>query len=387
SQYSNFASTTVNILTATGSWTNGYGIEDPSNKTLNQTNATGTYSEFEYAIKTTSNVISGPYCFRLTDNGSAGDFTYTEYPEITIDFFPTELTQYNTTHETVIPTGSTTDDGVSTNIYLDFEVASATTSDTITPKVEVRNVNTAFSGAITHTGTSFKYDPDIPRYRSFPSTIYDSANKRMIMFGGKDDTLTYVNDVWELKLPSTENPNPQWKELFPSGTAPEERSAVAVIYDARNQRMVTFGGITTGGDDFLDFWELTLPSSGDGAWTELSPVGTIPTARYTEAIYDAEHQRMMIFGGWDGVSDHKDIYEITLPGVGQNGTSKKLADTPANMEARSEHSIVYDPVNQRMIVVGGNTANASVCSGACLADIWELTLPSSGDGAWIKRTP
>ena len=85
SQYSNYASTTENILTgsSTLTWVNGYGIEDSSNITPNQTNATGTYSEFEYAIKATENILgSSTYCFRLTDDGDADDFTYTKYPEI-----------------------------------------------------------------------------------------------------------------------------------------------------------------------------------------------------------------------------------------------------------------------------------------------------------------
>ena len=43
------------------------------------------FSEIEYAIKSTTNITTGQsYCFRVTNSGSATNFTYTTYPQISV---------------------------------------------------------------------------------------------------------------------------------------------------------------------------------------------------------------------------------------------------------------------------------------------------------------
>ncbi|MEK7212308.1 MAG: glycine-rich domain-containing protein, partial [Patescibacteria group bacterium] len=59
------------------------------NTLSNETNVTsipaGSYSEFEYSLKSTLNAVPGTqYCFRLTNGGSTSTFTYTNIPRITL---------------------------------------------------------------------------------------------------------------------------------------------------------------------------------------------------------------------------------------------------------------------------------------------------------------
>ena len=85
SQYSNNDNITSGFLPQTGIWTNGKGVADPSNQTANYSLTDGYYTEFEYAIQATANATSGAYyCFRLTNNGSFENFTYSVYPELQI---------------------------------------------------------------------------------------------------------------------------------------------------------------------------------------------------------------------------------------------------------------------------------------------------------------
>ena len=379
SKYANGASTTVGFLAAVGTFATGTAVENPSNKTSVYDLATSTYTEFEYALKVTNYASdSATYCFRLTNNGTTTNFKYTIYPEITLNL-PLNLTQYGSDHNTIIPVGGNT---ASTTVYLDFDVNGATSTDVLTPKVEVRDINTSFSNTLTATGTSFRYDPRVPRSRDYPSFVYDPDNHRAILFGGKDDTGTRVNDTWELLLPTKLRPNPIWRELSPGGTLPEGRNAAAFIYDARYKRLIVFGGYGQSSGALGDFWALDFSTTTQGNWHQFSPTGTLPAARYlSSAIYDSANQRMIIFGGYDGNKDYNDTWEITLPQDIDNSTSTQLNPGGTLPSARDSHSTIYDAPNKRLILFGGYDGSNS------LNDTWELNFSTTTDGNWRQLSP
>ncbi len=104
--------TAVPSSTSTGPWTMDWssnvadnslttdsaGIADPANKTFvpgyvktssNQTPAitltNSQFTELEYSVRSTSNVVTGSnYCFRVTNAGDASKFTYTVQPQISV---------------------------------------------------------------------------------------------------------------------------------------------------------------------------------------------------------------------------------------------------------------------------------------------------------------
>jgi hypothetical protein len=281
--------------------------------------------------------------------------------------------QYELDHETKIATGGST---TNTSVFLDFSVTAGDAGDVITPKVEVRDIATSFTGTATHIGEAFDFNPAVPRFRTYPATIYDSANHRMIVFGGKNDDGVYQNDVWELKLPDSEVDKPIWRQLSPSGTPPSARNAMVHVYDSTYQRLIIFGGFD--GSALGGFFSLTLPSSGDGAWSSFTPGGSLPANRYnSDGIFDSLNQRMIVFGGYS-TADNNDAWKITLPSDLSGSASTLLAPTGTKPAVRSEHSIVYDSANQRMILFAGWGSSRT-------NDVWQLTIPSdSNDGAWSQ---
>jgi hypothetical protein len=185
-----------------------------------------------------------------------------------------------------------------------------------------------------------------------------------------------LNDVWELQLEG----QPNWKELFPTGTPPQGRLAGAAAYDVLRQRFVGFGG-TRGLP--VDTWVLDL--SGPPEWSTVNSSGPAPPGSYGMAsIYDHVGDRMIIFGG--STSDayfgcHNDTWELKLHG--QTPNWHRLTPQGTLPSPRRTMASIYDPVRDRMIIYGGwdGTASAS----AFLGDTWALSL--HGAPEWTQLDP
>jgi hypothetical protein len=215
------------------------------------------------------------------------------------------------------------------------------------------------------------------------SAIYDPVRDRMVVFGGSSsDSPDYLNDVWALSLAGT----PAWTQLTPSGTPPTGRVYHSAIYDPVRDRMVVFGGYYydyhDGVSHYLnDVWVLSL--AGTPAWTQLTPSGTPPTGRDNHsAIYDPVRDRMVVFGGayYDGSSYYlNDAWVLSLTGA---PVWMELAPTGSLPSARSGHSAIYDPVRDRMVVFGGAYYDGL---GYYLNDAWALSL--AGAPVWMELAP
>jgi len=208
-----------------------------------------------------------------------------------------------------------------------------------------------------------------PSTRAGHSAIYDSVRDRMVVFGGYSGS--DLNDVWALSLAGP----PAWTQLTTSGTPPSARYSHSAIYDPGRDRMVVFGGGNSISPYYLnDVWALSL--AGPPAWTQLIPSGTLPTARdLHSAIYDPVRDRMVVFGGHDGTNGRNDVWALSLAGT-PAWTQLTPSGTPPS--ARYDHSAIYDPVRDRMVVLGGY-------SSSYLNDVWALSL--AGTPVWTQLTP
>ncbi len=210
----------------------------------------------------------------------------------------------------------------------------------------------------------------MPPPRRLHGTVYDPGRDRLILFGGYDGV--FYNDVWTLSFSGV----PAWTPLVTAGTPPAPRADFPMIYDPVGDRVIVFGGydgVSAPSNRRRDVWALSL--AGTPTWTEF-PVADGPTARSGHrGIYDPVRQRMLVFGGYD-VAYLNDVWALSLTSTPAWTRLMPVGFPPA---PRAEHSLVYDPGHDRMLMFGG--ADEFRDDG----DLWAFAL--SGDGRWSQLFP
>lgn len=217
--------------------------------------------------------------------------------------------------------------------------------------------------------------PPVARFSH--TAIYDPVRDRMIIYGGIDQLSCNpgalpFGDVWALSLSGT----PAWTKLAPAGTPPTARLDQTAIYDPIRDRMVVYGGLTGGfcwcdcGTLFNDTWALSL--DGAPAWSLITASGPTNTAgRYAHsAIYDATRDRMIIFGGTSLNYGHQTLNDTWALPLGEGGSWSPLAPGGVAPDWRVNHTAIYDPQNDRMVVFAGQTP-------AFTRDAWSLYMNSA----------
>jgi len=259
----------------------------------------------------------------------------------------------------------------------------------------------------------------LPDARIGPAVCYDATRGRMLVAGGSNFTV-YDADLWALDLTTI-----AWAKLSPGGQALSSRTAATAVYDPANDRVVVFGGRNATAplsDEVLlylssnpvlatppsarlshklsldpahhraivfggilsdtktlanDAYVLDLASAAP-QWSKLAPATPAPPARSDQAqVYDPLNDRLIVFGGRGASAFLNDLWQYSF--VTNRWDQPGQANLPPS--ARIAAATVYDPVGQRMILVGGVTSN-----GVALSDVWSLSL----DGArpqWTNLTP
>ena len=155
-----------------------------------------------------------------------------------------------------------------------------------------------------------------------------------------------------------------WTQLSPTGGPPNARHQHSAVWDDLNNVMYVFAGDDTGAGFVNDLWE--YDPSGN-TWTQLSPTGGPPVARVGHsAAWDTTSSAMYVFGGDTSSGDANDAWEYDPSG--NTWTDLSPSTRP---DARTEHSAVWDDLNNVMYVFGG-------FGSARLNDLWEFDLPAAG---------
>jgi len=205
-----------------------------------------------------------------------------------------------------------------------------------------------------------------PAARSGASMIYEPSNDRFVVFGGYHDYV-YLNDLWQLEVGTA----PAWTALGATGGPPSQRDSHSAIYDAARGRMIVYGGTLFYGAD--EGWTLDL--TGAPVWSPLPIHFDRPDARRgASVIVDHAGQRLVLFGG--GAPNNE---AWVAPLQGPLLWTKWVTDgTPP--PARRHHSSILDPVRRRMIVFGGSGSGGNL-----LNDVWALSL--DGSPVWTSLNP
>jgi hypothetical protein len=88
-----------------------------------------------------------------------------------------------------------------------------------------------------------------PSARYSHAMAYDSAAKKIFLFGGKTDSNVALNDLWEWD-------GNDWKLLMEQ-TPPKPRYDHGLVYDVKRNKTILYGGFD-GKEWFEDTWELTF---------------------------------------------------------------------------------------------------------------------------------
>jgi Galactose oxidase, central domain/Kelch motif len=213
------------------------------------------------------------------------------------------------------------------------------------------------------------------------SAVLDTAKDRMIVFGGYTFTpdsppAAHFNDVWYLTSAFSTSPNLTWQKATTAGTPPNPRGGHSAVLDSVNNRMMVFGG----SEGFAnpvdnDVWVLENANGvgGTPTWVKLSPSGPLPAARYNHsAVYNPTSNRMIVFGGNDGSSvEFHDVWVLENAN-GLGGTPTWINSVPQSsspIAARESFAAVYDVTNNTMIVFGG----FNTFTGTFYSDTWTLS--------------
>jgi hypothetical protein len=193
-----------------------------------------------------------------------------------------------------------------------------------------------------------------PRPRYGQSAALDAQGRVLISHGFSDQGR--FDDTWAFDVAGA-----HWVNLTPtSGPRPLKRCLHALIYEATADRMLLYGGCSSGFGPCPqgDLWAFDLKTT---TWIELTPQGAAPTARSNVSLaYDVATQTLFLFGGKTEREASAETWSYEL---GNNMWMQlERAEEPS---ARSSQATSYDTQTQRALIFGGLTADGSS------ADLWE----------------
>ncbi|MCA9923644.1 MAG: hypothetical protein KC421_14800 [Anaerolineales bacterium] len=190
--------------------------------------------------------------------------------------------------------------------------------------------------------------------------VYDSSRNQIILFGGSDSADTALAETWEYDIND-------WEPLSPT-TSPPARTNHTLVYDANQNKTILFGG-NDGTTYFNDMWTF------DGAdWDPVTIYGDPPAARTLHGMaYNPDDNKLYLFGGRDSSGNElADLWSF-------DPTTNIWTDiTAAGPSARQAHSLVYDTVQQALILVGG----VSDSGDTTYNDTWHYD-----NGSWTMASP
>jgi hypothetical protein len=199
-----------------------------------------------------------------------------------------------------------------------------------------------------------------PSGRLSPAMVYDSARGRIVLFGGDNNTTTFLGDTWEYDGAAS-----TWKQVTTTGSPPARQSH-AMIYDSARHRVVLFGGAASSGA-LGDTWEYDGTTA---TWTMITTSGGPAPREYHAMAYDSARARVVLFGGLPALAD---AWEYD----GSTATWTQIAPT-RGPPGRQRHAMVYDSARARVVLFGGRNFTG------VLGDTWEY------DGAsitWNESEP
>jgi hypothetical protein len=147
----------------------------------------------------------------------------------------------------------------------------------------------------------------MPPLRSDHVTVWDGKGNRMLVWGGYDGQLAFLDStVWALEFATGV---PVWVQLPIDGRSPTSRAQAAWVFDEVARKLYVFGGQPADSTLLNDLWVLDVDSL---TWTELDSglSAMAPEKRSSASLVLAKSiNALVLFGGMDMVTS------ATPPGI------------------------------------------------------------------------
>ena len=192
-----------------------------------------------------------------------------------------------------------------------------------------------------------------PSARWTHAMAYDSFNKKVILFGGYNES-GYLDDTWVYDIA-----NDSWQELKPENH-PSPRHTHTMVYDSDSHKVILFGGNSWGVQQ-RDMWTYDYRNN---QWVQIVPEVRPPSKSIHAMSFDSENRKIILFGGFEqsgSITDDTWVYDIL------NNTWEEM-NPKIKPAARYGHTMVYDEKNKKTLLFGGSNNNQS------MNDIWTYDL-------------
>jgi beta propeller repeat protein len=220
-----------------------------------------------------------------------------------------------------------------------------------------------------------------PSARYGHSMVYDSSNKITVLFGGWDGT--YDNETWIYYIF-----NNTWLKVRQGSTPgadPSARYGHSMVYDSTNNLVILFGGKDSSGYNY-DTW---VYNSTANNWTKKRdgiPPSDPDPRMYGDMVYDLNNTKTILFGGYDGSNYMYDTWVYDY--LGNNWIQKSIGGVEGvdKPNGRYGHTMVYDSFRNKTILYGGTYSDAElgVDPKPYYSDTW---IYDYNTDTWSKKYP
>lgn len=185
---------------------------------------------------------------------------------------------------------------------------------------------------------------------------YDAESDRVILYGGSEGLglmAVGVGDTWGYDFSTN-----SWEQL---SDGPLRRFGARLAYDSESDMIILFGGSDWGfvsvsqGDPSISYNETWVYDTNTDTWTNMEPDPSPSGRWYQPMAYDSKADRVILWGGTDYAGDPADeglvwaydyntnTWEVISPSEGPNPDPD-----------REGAGMVYDAESDRMIMFGGD---------------------------------
>lgn len=207
------------------------------------------------------------------------------------------------------------------------------------------------------------------------SLVFDEARGHFVRFGGVDAKGKASNETWVWS-------GQTWAQVKPK-QSPPARSDAAMVWDPVTQRVVLFGGHTSGKTGAGNAAVLDDAWVWDGtSWTELVSVDSVdrPSARAGAGMsFDPVREAIVLFGGTGDSGPLNDTWQLD----GDEWKLIQAAGADGAPAPRVGFSMGYSTNTSQLVMFGGSKGE---CPKDCtdLDDTW--ILPADGE-EWVEQSP